>query len=365
MVDLTASHAAIAGELREGWDEVLSQAAFIMGPQVAAFEQAFAAFSGVRHCVGVANGTDALELALRALGVRGEDEVIVPANTFVASALAVERAGARVVLVDCDPRYHLIDVEQVRAHLTPRTRALMPVHLFGQLAPVEPLVALAREKGLHLVEDAAQSQGAAFRGKRAGGWGIATGTSFYPGKNLGAYGDAGAVLTDSDDVAGKLVALRNYGSPVKYHHPEIGFNSRLDTLQAVVLSAKLKRLDAWNAARRAAAARYDALLAPLTMVQRPETLPGNEHVWHLYVVRVPRRDEVLAALKEAGVGAGIHYPVPIHLQGAFAHLGHKRGAFPVAEQAASEILSLPMFPDITEAQQQYVVDQLRRAVRAG
>jgi dTDP-4-amino-4,6-dideoxygalactose transaminase len=266
------------------------------------------------------------------------------------------------VLVDCDPRYYLIDVAHVAKRIGPQTKAILPVHLFGQLAPMEPLLALARSAHVAIVEDAAQAQGAKRHGTGAGAFGVAAGTSFYPGKNLGAYGDAGAVLTSSDELAAKVRALRNYGSEVKYHHPEAGFNSRLDTLQAVVLTAKLAHLAAWNETRRHAATRYDELLAEIPDVGRPATLPGNQHVWHLYVVRVPRRDHVLTQLNAAGIGAGIHYPVPIHLQGAFARLGHQRGDFPVAEAAADEILSLPLFPGITPEQQRFITGELRKAL---
>jgi len=362
LVDLAAQHKAVAEDVERGFAGVLARTAFIGGPEVAQFEKEFAAFCRVKHCIGVANGTDALELMLRAADVGPGDEVILPANTFIATALAVARAGATPVLVDSDPVTHLISVAEVEKHLTPRTRALMPVHLFGQVAPMKALLALAKARNLLVFEDAAQSQGAAQDGVRAGGFGLAAGTSFYPGKNLGAYGDAGGVVTNSDVLAERVRALRNYGSAIKYHHPETGFNSRLDTLQAVVLSAKLKHLDAWNAARRAAAARYDTLLAEVPGVTLPVTVPGNEHIWHLYVVRVPGRDDVLKALNAAGLGAGVHYPVPIHLQGAFKHLGHKEGAFPVAEKAAREILSLPMFAEITQDQQQQVVRELKKAL---
>jgi dTDP-4-amino-4,6-dideoxygalactose transaminase len=332
---------------------------------VAAFEEEFASFSGVRHCVGVANGTDALELALRALGVGPGDEVVLPANTFIASALAVTRAGGVPVFVDCDPVHHLIDPGAAAARITPRTRALMAVDLYGQVAPFEELEPLCEARGIALVEDAAQSQGARRNGRSAGSFGAAAGTSFYPGKNLGAYGDAGAVLTDRDDLAERVRRLRNYGSEVKYEHPELGFNSRLDSVQAVVLSAKLRRLSGWNELRRAAAARYDALLANVAEVKLPATLPGNEHVWHLYVVAVPERERVLAFLQESGIGAGIHYPLPCHLQGAYADLGYRAGSFPVAEAAAGEILSLPLFPGITAEQQERVVAVLREALRVG
>ena len=362
LVDLAAQHRAIADEVARGFARVLETTAFILGPQVAEFERAFARFAGVEHCIGVANGTDALELGLRAAGVGPGDEAILPTNSFIATALAVARAGARPVLVDSDPVYHLIDPADVERKLGPRTKAILPVHLYGQVAPMERLLEIAARAGAVVVEDAAQAHGARQSGVGAGAFGIAAGTSFYPGKNLGAYGDAGAVLTRSAEVAKKVRALRNYGSEVKYHHPETGFNSRLDTLQAVVLAAKLAHLERWNAARREAARRYDELLAGLPQVTRPATLPGNEHVWHLYVIRVPRRDEVLRKLNAAGIGAGIHYPTPIHLQGAFRHLGHRAGDFPVAERAAAEVLSLPLFPEITSAQQERVADELRNTL---
>ncbi|HEX3901859.1 MAG TPA: DegT/DnrJ/EryC1/StrS family aminotransferase [Polyangia bacterium] len=361
-VDLRLQHAALADEIARGFAAVLDNAAFILGPAVKEFEGAYAAFIGARHCIGVANGTDALELALRATGAGAGTEVLLPVNTFIATALAVLRAGARPVLVDCDPEHHLLDVEQAAARATKRTRFLLPVHLYGQMAPIEQVEALARSHDLTVIEDAAQAQGARRKGRAAGACGLAAGTSFYPGKNLGAYGDAGAITTDSDEIAARLRALRNYGSEVKYHHPEIGFNSRLDTLQAVVLSAKLKRLAGWNEARRAAARRYDELLAGLPAVTPPRTLPGNEHVFHLYVVRVPNRDEVVKQLNADGIGAQIHYPVPIHLQGAFRQLGLGEGSFPVAERAAREILSLPIYPEITPDQQARVVESLRRAL---
>lgn len=362
LVDLGAQHRQVEDEVREGWDAVLSRTAFVLGPDVAEFETEYAEFSGAAHAIGVANGTDALELALRAAGVGHGDEVVVQANTFIASALAIERAGATPVLVDCDPATQLIDVEAAAAAITPKTKAILPVHLFGQLADMEAVEQVAADAGIAVIEDAAQSQGASRNGRISGSIGLAAGTSFYPGKNLGAYGDGGAVTTNDDDIAKKVRALRNYGSEVKYHHPETGFNSRLDTLQAVVLRAKLRRLAGWNEQRRAAAARYDELLADVEAVQLPVTLDGNVPVWHLYVVRVQDRDEVLAKLHEAKIGAGIHYPVPVHLQGAFSHLGHSAGDFPHSELAADEILSLPLFAEITESQQERVADVLRSAV---
>jgi dTDP-4-amino-4,6-dideoxygalactose transaminase len=357
LVDLQAAHAEVAGEVELGFKRVIANTAFIGGDEVTAFEREFAAFTGVPHCVGVANGTDALELALRAVGVGPGREVVLPANTFIATAEAVARTGATVVLVDCDPQTYLLDVDAARAAVTPATGALVPVHLYGQLAPVE----LVADGGVPVVEDAAQCQGATRHGRGAGSWGIAA-TSFYPGKNLGAYGDAGAVVSTDADLATRVRTLANHGGLVKYAHDLVGFNSRLDGLQAVVLRAKLARLADWNARRRAAAARYDALLADVDVV-RPVTLAGNEHVWHLYVIRVPeRRDEIVAAMNRAGIGAGIHYPAPVHLTPAFADLGYRAGAFPHAEAAAAQILSLPLYPQITAQQQERVVDALTAAM---
>jgi dTDP-4-amino-4,6-dideoxygalactose transaminase len=361
LVDLLEQHRQIADEVEEGFARVIAGASFILGKDVESFEDAFARFCGVSHCVGVASGTDALELALRGLGVGPGDEVILPTNTFIATALAVVRAGAVPVLVDCDPEFHLIDVDQVESRLGARTRAILPVHLYGQMAPMERLQELAKRSGVILIEDAAQAQGAARHGRAAGSVGDAAGTSFYPGKNLGAYGDAGAVLTNDDELARRVRALRSYGSDRRYHHPERGFNSRLDTLQAVVLNAKLHHLERWNRERREAARRYDELLADVEGVGLPSVAPGNEHVWHLYVVRVDQRDAVLAKLNEQGIGAAIHYPTPIHRTGAFASLGMGEGSFPVAERLGGEILSLPLFPGIRADQQARVVEALVRA----
>jgi dTDP-4-amino-4,6-dideoxygalactose transaminase len=370
LVDLAAQHEAVAGEIAGGWQDVLARTAFVGGPQVAAFESEYGAFTGIRHCVGVANGTDGIEIALRALGVGPGDECILPANTFIATAEAVCRTGAVPVLVDCaDDETYLIDTAAVESAVTARTRAIIPVHLYGQAAPVERLLPLAARIGAWVVEDAAQAQGARRGGVSAGALGHAAATSFYPGKNLGAYGDAGAVLTVSDDVARRARLIRDHGSQRKYEHDVLGFNSRMDTVQAVVLSAKLRHLAAWNTARQEAAARYDILLSGLDRVIRPRTLAGNEHVWHLYVVRVPDRDRVLKELNGAGIGAAIHYPVPIHLGPAFADLARAdlaraSGPLTVAERAAPELLSLPLFAEITPEQQERVADALAAALRS-
>jgi len=360
LVDLPAQHRQVADEVKAAIDQIFATGSYILGKEVQAFEEAFARFCAGPHCIGVANGTDAIELVLRAAGIGPGDEVILPANTFIATALAVSRAGATPVLVDVDPRYQLIDPARAAERRTTKTKAAIAVHLFGQLAPMEALHQAL--PGLPLIEDAAQAQGAKRRGASIGASGLAAPTSFYPSKNLGAAGDAGAVLTRDAELAKRIRALRNYGSDVKYYHPEQGFNSRLDSVQAVVLSAKLKHLAAWNEQRRQAARRYDELLRGIPGVQLPETMDGNEPIFYLYVVRVAGRDRVLKSLQDHGVGAGVHYPVPIHLQGAYKALGYKEGDFPHTEKAAKEILSLPMYAEITAEQQQRVADALRAAL---
>lgn len=368
LVDLAAARDEVEEEVRTGFNRILRHTAFVGGQEVAEFEREYADFGGVRHCVGVANGTDALELGLRALGVGPGDEAVLPANTFVATAEAVARAGARPVFVDCDPRTQLVDVAAALAAVGPQTKAVLPVHLYGQLAPVEQLREALAGTDVAILEDAAQCQGASRLGRRPGQGGIAA-TSFYPGKNLGAYGDAGAVLTDDPKLADAVRVQANHGGRTKYDHEVVGRNSRLDALQAVVLRAKLRRLAAWNEARRAAAERYGELLAGCERIERPSVLEGNEHVWHLYVVRVGDpaggsavRDMVLEKLNAEGVGAGVHYPVALHRTRAFAYLGHGRGAFPNAEDAADRVLSLPLHPHITADQQEKVVCALLAAV---
>ncbi|WP_248580523.1 DegT/DnrJ/EryC1/StrS family aminotransferase [Nocardioides sp. InS609-2] len=357
-VDLKAQHAEIADEVRAGIEDVFARTAFIGGPEVTAFEDEYAGYVGARHCIGVANGTDALELALRAVGVTPGGEVVLPANTFIATAEAVSRIGAAPVLVDVDDDHLLIDAAAVEQAITSRTQAVVPVHLFGQTAVVELLEPLCAAAGISIVEDAAQSQGARRHGRAAGTLGLVAGTSFYPGKNLGAAGDAGAVTTDDAGVADRVRLLGAHGSPTKYVHDVIGVNSRLDTVQAVYLRAKLSRLEKWNQLRREAAARYDELLSGIPGVRTPRVLPGNEPVWHLYVVRVAERDRVLAGLTAAGIGAGIHYPTPVHLTDAYAGLEQGPGSFPVSERAAGQVLSLPMHPHLTSEQQEYVAATL-------
>lgn len=360
-LDLAAQSAEIADEVLPEWRAQLVSAAFIGGDSVSAFEREFGAYIGVGHCIGVGNGTDAVELALRAVGVGSGDEVIVPVNTFIATAEAVIRAGATPVFVDVDEEHLLIEPSAVEAAITGRTRAIVPVHLFGQTAPIGDLLPVAERHGLAIVEDAAQSQGASSSAGRAGALGHVAATSFYPGKNLGAAGDAGAVLTDDPAIAEFVRSFAAHGSTVKYVHERVGVNSRLDAVQASVLRAKLGRLEAWNSARRARASHYADLLADVPGVRVPTVREGNRDVWHLYVVRVEERDRVLGELTAAGIGAGIHYPTPLHLTPALGGAGYRAGQFPVAEAAARSILSLPMFPHLTEEQQHIVVEELARS----
>ena len=363
LVDLRIQHRQIADELSAGLAQVVEHTAFINGPDVAAFEAEYAELCGVEHCVGLSNGTDAVELALRAVGIGRDDVVIVPANTFIASAEAVVRAGARPVFVDCDPLHLLIDVPAaLDAAQQHQAAAILGVDLFGQAAPFDELAAGLADGPCVLVQDAAQSQGATRCGLGPASIAAIASTSFYPGKNLGAYGDAGAVVTNRTDLADTVRLLSDHGGRVRYVHDIVGMNARLDTVQAVVLRAKLRRLREWNEQRRAAARYYDAALGDVAGVGLPAVRPGNEHVWHLYVVRVSERDRVVERLHAAGIGAGIHYPVPVHLQPAFSSLGHREGDFPQAEAAAREMISLPIFPGITTDQQDRVVAELTAAV---
>jgi dTDP-4-amino-4,6-dideoxygalactose transaminase len=362
LVDLVAQQGDVQDAVRAGLGDIFATGAFIGGPQVAAFEREYADFLGVQHCVGVGNGTDALELALRALGVTVGGEVVLPVNTFIATAEAVSRIGATPVFVDVDEDHLLMDPTQVDKAITPQTQAIVAVHLFGQAAPMEALADVASSHEVPLVEDAAQAQGARRFGRSCGGMGRIAATSFYPGKNLGAAGDAGAVTTNDDELAERVRLLSAHGSRRKYEHEVVGLNSRLDAVQAVVLRAKLERLAAWNEKRRAAARRYDEMLADVDGVRLPRTLEGNEHIWHLYVVRVADRDRVVRELNEAGVGAAIHYPTPLHLTPAYAFLEQGPGSHPVTESAASEVLSLPLHPHITVDQQERVCMGLGRAL---
>jgi dTDP-4-amino-4,6-dideoxygalactose transaminase len=368
LVNLQRQYQQLAPDIDRAIKEVCVRGDFVLGRAVEAFETAFAKAAGARHCIGVASGTDALHLILRALHIGPGDEVILPADTFIATAQAVWCAGATPVLVDCDPRYATMDVAAARAAVTSRTRALLPVHLYGQPAEMDPLLALGRERNLHVIEDAAQAHGAEYKGRRCGSIGVAAGFSFYPGKNLGAYGDGGAITTNDDSLAGDLRLLRNWGSTVKYVHDIMGFNSRLDTMQAAVLGVKLPHLDAWNDRRNVVADRYRRALAGLApRVRLVEQAPWTtRHAFHLFVVRVPAadRDRVLKTLQSRGIGAGIHYPIAIHQQKAFASLQKGPGSFPETEALASEAISLPLCPDLTDAEAETVIAEFTMALDA-
>ncbi len=361
LVDLKAQYAAIRPAVDQAVQSVLNSTNFIMGPDVAAFEDAFAAFCGAAHCAGVASGTAALELALCALHVGPGDEVITVAHTFIATAEAISAVGAHPVFVDIDPLTYTMDPAALAAAITPATRAIIPVHIYGQPAAMDAIMAIGRRYGIPVVEDAAQAHAATWNGVRAGSLGDAACFSFYPGKNLGAYGDAGAVTSADAAVVSQVRLLRNHGRRSKYLHEVKGYGERLDTLQAAVLSAKLAYLDEWTAARRRLAARYSELLSGCEL-QLPYVAPQAQPAWHLYVVRTARRDALLDHLQRGGVGAGVHYPVPLHLQPAYADLGYTRGALPVSEEVADTCLSLPLYPEMTDDQQDYVVARIREFV---
>jgi len=345
-VDLKEQYLGIEKEVNDRLNKLFQNCHFVLGEDVAAFEEEFARYLGARYVVSVGSGTEALHLALRAAGVGKGDEVIVPANTFIATALAVSYTGAMPVVVDINDESYTIDCKKIEERITKSTKAIVPVHLYGQSADMDEIMDIARVNKLVVIEDACQAHGARYKGKRIGTIGQSGCFSFYPGKNLGAYGDGGAVATDDHRVAKKIVALRNYGQQEKYKHELIGFNSRLDSIQAAVLSIKLRKLDEWNEKRKALADLYSRLLAG--KVSTPLVGDNRDHVYHLYAVRVQERDRLLEELNRAGIGAGIHYPLPIHLQMCYAPLGYKRGDFPVAEKVANEELSLPMYPELDE-----------------
>jgi dTDP-4-amino-4,6-dideoxygalactose transaminase len=360
-VDLKAQYQSIKNEVQTAITNVVEESAFIGGKHVEAFEKDFAALCGVRHAVGVSSGTSALHLALVGLGVGPGDEVITAANTFIATTEAISHAGAKFTLVDMNSANYEIDVSKIETAITPRTKAIIPVHLYGQMAEMDVILDIARKHNLVVIEDAAQAQGAEWKGRRAGSYGNAAGFSFYPAKNLGAYGDAGAVVTNDQAVADRVRLFANHGRRSSNDHEVEGYNARLDGIQAAVLKAKLPHLSKWNQMRHAAAERYGQLLSGLRLTV-PKEMPGAGHIYHLYVIRVKDRDNVKAGLEAQGVGCGLHYPIPIHLLDAYKHLGKGRGSYPATEEAAGEILSLPMYPEITPEQQQYVAKCLEEAV---
>ena len=356
-VDLKAQYQSIKTEIDEAIARVIENTSFILGPEVAVFEEAFANYVGARFCVGLNSGTAALHLALLACGIGPGDEVIVPTNTFFATAETVSCVGATPVFMDADPISYTIDVGRIEDSITARTRALIPVHLYGQSADLNPIFDLARRKNLFVIEDAAQAHGAEYKGRRVGALGDIGCFSFYPGKNLGAYGEAGAVVTNDEEVAHRVRMLRDHGSEQKYRHEIIGYNFRLEGIQAAVLNVKLRHLDAWNDARRAHAARYRELLRDTNLIL-PTEMSYAHHVYHVFAVQSAARDDLQAKLTQAGIQTNIHYPIPIHLQPAYASLGYRRGDFPEAERQCDRVLSLPMFAELTDEQIQSVANTI-------
>jgi len=357
-VDLGAQYRTIEGEIGEATSRVIQQSDFILGREVSLFEEEFAAFCEAKYAIGVDSGTSALELALRAYDIGPGDEVITAANSFIASALAISHAGARPILVDVDPSTYTVDVSAIEKAITPRTKAVIPVHLYGHPAHMNPIRELADKHGLVIIEDACQAHGTRYKGRRAGSLGHAAAFSFYPGKNLGAYGDGGIVVTNDRGIARRLEMLRNYGQKEKYQHLFRGYNRRLDTLQAAVLRVKLRYLEKWNAARRWNAVLYHKFLDGCGLLL-PGEAPGAESVWHLYVIRAEQRDALKEHLISRGISASIHYPIPIHVQPAYLDLGYKKGDFPVTESCAHQVLSLPMYAEISQDQIEYVAKTIR------
>lgn len=353
-LDIKAAYTELQPEIDTAIKRVLDSGWYILGEEVDAFEQEYAVYCEAKYCVGLANGLDALHLALLALGVGAGDEVIVPSNTYIATWLAVSQCGATPIPVEPDAATYNIDPARIEAAITPRTKVILPVHLYGQPADMDPILTIAHKYGLKVLEDGAQAHCARYRGKWLGAHGDAVAWSFYPGKNLGAFGDGGAVTTNDPEVADRIRVLRNYGSRVKYVNDVKGFNSRLDPIQAAVLSIKLKHLDDWNSRRKALGRRYSVALAG-AHCGLPHVPQWADPVWHLYVIRTPQRDALQAFLTERGIGTLMHYPLPPHLQQAYTELGYKRGDFPIAEAMANELLSLPMGPHLTFEQQDQII----------
>ena len=358
-LDLKAQYKTIKDEVLPAINEVIENTAFAGGPYVAKFEQAFADFCGVKHCIGVGNGTDALWLSLVALGIGHGDEVITTPNTFIATAEAISLAAAIPIFVDIEEKTHNMNPALLEASITKKTKAIIPVHLFGQPADMDPILEIAKKHGLKVVEDACQAHGAEYKGRKAGSMGDTGCFSFYPGKNLGAYGEGGAVVTNDDALAANMRMFRDHGQAKKYYHGIIGWNARLDGIQGAVLSVKLKHLSDWNDARRKHARRYSELLASVKNLILPAEMDYAKHVFHIYALRSPERDKLMAYLAEKGVSCGIHYPVPVHLQDAYGFLKYREGRFPIAEKCASQYLSLPMFAELTGEQVDYVAEQIK------
>jgi dTDP-4-amino-4,6-dideoxygalactose transaminase len=358
-LELKPTYEELRPEFDAAYHRVMDSGWYLLGKELEQFESEFAAYTGTAHCVAVGNGLDGLHLILRAYGIGSGDEVIVPSNTYIATWLAVTSAGATPVPVEPDPETFNLDPERVQRAVTRNTRAILPVHLYGQPADMDPILDVARSHGLKVIEDNAQAQGARYKGKRTGSLGDAAAISFYPGKNLGAFGDAGAVTTDDPDLAERVRKLRNYGSKVKYDHECQGYNSRVDELQAAFLRVKLRKLDEWNERRRAIAGRYLRDLGGATGLKLPYVPEWAEPVWHLFAVRSNRRDELQSALTKQGIGTLIHYPIPSHLSGAYAASGWKQGDFPIAEEISRTELSLPIGPHLKAEEQGFVIEALR------
>jgi dTDP-4-amino-4,6-dideoxygalactose transaminase len=361
-LDLSAHHAPLRSEIDTAIGEVIDSGAFAGGPYVAGFEESFAGYCNCKYAVGVASGTDALWLALLAFGVGPGDEVITVPNTFMATAEAITYCGATPVFVDVDALTYTMDPALLEDAITRRTKAVIPVHLFGQPADMDPIVEIARSRGLVVIEDAAQAHGAEYKGRHVGSLGDAGCFSFYPGKNLGAFGEAGAVVTADAELQKKIRVLRDHGQIHKYHHAMVGWNARMDGIQAAVLGVKLRHLEQGNELRRSHAVKYDDALQGIEELVTPYVADHARHVYHIYAIRVPRRDEIIALLAEMGVACGIHYPVPIHLQEAYRSLEYEIGDFPMAERAAHQFISLPMFPELTSGQIEIVIKAVKEAV---
>jgi dTDP-4-amino-4,6-dideoxygalactose transaminase len=365
LVDLKSQYATIRDEVRQAIDEVLDSMQLTIGPNVRAFDKEWAEYCGTAHSIGVGSGTDALQLAIRACGVSSGDEVITVSHTFFATVEAIVYANARPILVDVEERSMLMDISSVASRITPRTKAIIPVHLYGRTVDLKPLRQLAQDRGITIIEDAAQAHGALLDdGKKAGTGGRVNCFSFYCSKNLGAYGEAGSITTNDEKLAEDLRALREHGQSTRYYHPIVGYNARLDEIQAAILRIKLRHLDEWNARRQAIAARYNELLSGSDIIT-PEIPSGGRHVFYCYAIRVPdgRRDALRAFLTERGIGTQIHYPVPIHMQEAAQFLGYRKGDLPVTEKVAGEVLSLPMFAELTDSQIDRVASSVLEFVR--
>lgn len=358
LVDLKAQYESIKTEIDSAIRRVVDSAEFILGNEVAAFEKEFAAFCQAAYAVGISSGTEALHLALHACNVRSGDEVITTPFTFIATAEAISMCGAKPVFADIDPQTFNLDPDRVESAVTSRTKAIVPVHLYGQAANMPAICDIAQRHGLFIIEDAAQAHGATLNGKVVGQFGHAAAFSFYPGKNLGAYGDAGAIVTNDKTLADCVRMLRDHGRTGKYEHQLVGFGARLDALQAAILRSKLKHLAEWNEARRRRATYYHQRLQGHSHIIAPFLTTSAEHVYHLFVIRVPDRDRVLAGLKAREIGAGVHYPIPLHMQPAYASLGYHLGDLPVSEQASREVLSLPLYPEMTDDQADRVLAAL-------